>query len=301
MIRIGLVDFDTSHVQAFTQRLNHVDVPESEWVEGAKIVAGYPGVSDMMPERIPGYRDKLAGYGVEIVESPAELIGKVDAVMVESQQGSKHLAHARLFLEAGLPVFVDKPFVNALADADVMINVAQKKGIPLMSCSSLRYDPTVQAARTKQSELGQLLSADVWTPASLHEGNPGMLHYGIHGVEMLYALTGAGCQSVSMAFTEQSEVASGIWSSGQVGTVRGIRAGHGGMGFVAHYEKGQASFFVEGAAFYRELLKQIVAMFQSGEPPIPYAEMREIVAFIIAAEDSRTAGGASVPLRGVEK
>jgi hypothetical protein len=32
-----------------------------------------------------------------------------------------------------------------------------------------------------------------------------------------------------------------------------------------------------------------------------YDEMREIVAFIIAAEDSRTAGGASVPLRGVEK
>ena len=274
MIRIGWVEFDTSHVQAFTQRLNHVDVPESEWVEGAKIVAGYP----------------------------AELIGKVDAVMVESQQGSKHLAHARLFLEAGLPVFVDKPFVNALADADVMIALAQKKGVPLMSCLSLRYAPTIQAARAKQSVLGQLLSADVWTPASLHEGNPGMLHYGIHGVEMLYALIGAGCQSVSMVFTEQSEVASasGIWPSGQVGTVRGIRAGHGGMGFVAHYEKGQASFFVEGAAFYRELLKQIVAMFQSGEPSIPYAEMREIVAFIVAAEDSRKAGGALVHLRGVE-
>ena len=35
MIRIGLVDFDTSHVEAFTQRLNHVAIAESEWVDGA--------------------------------------------------------------------------------------------------------------------------------------------------------------------------------------------------------------------------------------------------------------------------
>src|SRR5579862_6111478 len=125
MIRIGLVDFDTSHVQAFTQRFNHIDVSESDRVEGAKIVAGCPGVSEMMPERISGYREKLVEYGVEMVESPADLIGKVDAVMVESQQGARHLAHAKLFLEAGLPVFVDKPFAGSIADAEAMIALAK--------------------------------------------------------------------------------------------------------------------------------------------------------------------------------
>lgn len=292
MIRVGLVDFDTSHVQAFTQRLNHVDVAESEWVQGARVVAGCPGVSEMMPERIPGYRDKLAEYGVELVETPAELIGKVDAVMVESQQGNKHLAHATLFLNAGLPVYVDKPFAGSLAEADAMISLAQAKGLPLMSCSSLRYDPTIEAAKAKCSEWGKILSADVWTPASLHEGNPGMLHYGIHGVETLYTLLGDGCRSVGMQFTPQGEVASGIWANGHVGTVRGIREGGYGMGFVAHYEKGHAAFHVEGAAFYREMLKAVVAMFETGEPPIPYAEMREVIAFIMAAEESRKSGGA---------
>lgn len=296
MIRIGLVDFDTSHVQAFTQRLNHIGIGESEWVDGATIVAGCPGVSDMMPERIPGYRATLAGYGVEIVERPEDLIGTVDAVMVESQQGSKHLAHARLFLEAGLPVFVDKPFANDLADANAMIALAESTGSPLMSCSSLRYDPIVAAAQERCATLGPILSADVWTAAALHDGNPGLLHYGIHGVEMLYALLGSGCSRVTSTFSESGEVATGVWSSGQVGAVRGIRVGNGGMGFVAHYEKGHAAFFVEGAAFYREMLKRIVAMFQSGEPPIPYAEMREIIAFCLAAEASRIGGGAPVEL-----
>jgi predicted dehydrogenase len=296
MIRIGLVDFDTSHVQAFTQRLNQIDVPQSEWVEGAQVVAACPGVSEMMPERIPGYRDKLIDYGVEMVASPAELIGRVDAVMVESQQGNKHLAHARLFLEAGLPVFVDKPFSESVADAEAMIALAQRTGLPLMSCSSLRYDPTIVAAKSKQEEFGRLLNVDVWTPAALHEGNPGMLHYAIHGVEMLYTLVGGGCQSVAMTFTEQSEVATGIWPNGYVNTVRGVREGSYGMGFVAHYEKGHAAFHVEGAAFYREMLKAVVTMFETGEPPIPYAEMREIIAFIAAAEDSCKAGGIPRPL-----
>jgi len=296
MIRVGLVDFDTSHVQAFTQRLNHIDIAESEWVQGASVVAGCPGVSEMMPERIPGFRSKLIEYGIEMVESPADLIGMVDAVMVESQQGNKHPAHVKLFLEAGLPVFVDKPFAGSVAEADTMIAVARKTGLPLMSCSSLRYDPTLVAARDKQGELGRLLSVDVWSAAALHEGNPGMLHYAIHGVEMLYALIGVGCQSVAMAFTPQSEVAAAIWPSGHVSAVRGVREGSYGMGFIAHYAKGHAAFHVEGAAHYREMLKAVVKMFESGEPPVPYHEMREIIAFVIAAEDSRKAGGVPAAL-----
>src|SRR5206468_380906 len=138
--------------------------------------------------------------------------------------------------------------------------------------------------KEKQDEYGDLLSADVWTAASLHEGNPGMLHYAIHGVEMLYTVLGTGCSAVTMTFTEHSEVATGIWPNGQVGTVRGIRAGQYGFGLTAHYEKGHAAFFVEGAAFYREMLKAVVQMFATGEPSIPYAEMREIIAFISAAE-----------------
>ena len=43
MIRLGIVDFDTSHAVEFTKRLNHVAIAEDQWVEGAKVVAGVPG------------------------------------------------------------------------------------------------------------------------------------------------------------------------------------------------------------------------------------------------------------------
>ena len=146
MIRVGLVDFDTSHVAAFTQRLNHIDVGPEHAVEGARVVAGWPGDSAMMPERIPVYAEQLRGWGVEIVERPEDLLGRIDAVMIESQQGARHRERARPFLEAGLPTFIDKPFAASAEDADDIIALARRHNAPLMSCSALRYDPEVAQA-----------------------------------------------------------------------------------------------------------------------------------------------------------
>jgi len=294
LIRIGLVDFDTSHVQAFTQRFNHThDLAESEWVDGARVVIGWPGDSEMMPERIPGYVKALEGYGIEIAASMSDLFGKIDAVMIESQQGSRHLERARPFLEAGIPTFVDKPFAGNVQDAEEMIALAVKHDAPLLSCSALRFDPTIAMAKEAQTEYGKLLCADVWGACALHAGNPGLLHYGVHGVEMLYALLGPGCTEVRLVRTPEGEVVTGFWSN-LPSTIRGIRAGHYGFGFVAHFERGNVPYIVEGAAFYRELLQEFVAMCNNRKPPVPYPEMLEVMKFISAADRSAEMGGAAV-------
>jgi hypothetical protein len=296
MIRIGLVDFDTSHVAAFTQRLNHVDIAAEQWVEGAKVVAGWPGDSAIMPERIPGYVEQLKKYGVPLVARMEDLLGQVDAVMVTSQQGARHRERARPFLEAGLPTFIDKPFAASAADADVVIATARRHHAPLMSCSALRYAPEVQEALRKSDTAGRLLSADVWTTATLHDGNPGLLHYGVHGVEMLYTLMGPGCAEVRTVFEPGGEVVVGRWEDGRLGVLRGLRDGQGGFGFAAHYEKGHHVATVQGAAFYSEMLKRIVEMFRTGKEPIPLNETREIMAFMDAARESSARKGIPVAL-----
>jgi hypothetical protein len=150
----------------------------------------------------------------------------------------------------------------------------------------------VMEAVALQSDLGRILSADVWTSAALHEGNPGMLHYGCHGVETIYALMGTGCVEVRTVFTPGGDIAIGTWSDGRIGSVRGIRDGKGGFGYAAHYENGHHTGIVNGAAFYSEMLKRVVEMFATKNPPIPYAESREIVAFMDAALVSQNNGGA---------
>lgn len=289
MIRLGLVDFDTSHVVEFTKRINHIDVDESQWVEGAKVVGGVPGQSKISPERIGPYAEAMRTYGVPLFDDPIDLIGKIDGVLIESVDGSVHLERARPFLERGIPTFVDKPFASSVADARAMADLAHRTHAPLFSSSSLRYAPELVAAKAELLSTVAILGADCHGPAPLDETgrNPGLFHYGIHAVEMLFTLLGRGCRQVTCSHSEMGEVVTGTWSNGAIGTVRGIRKGVAPYGFLAFGEKASQAVSVGTAFIYRELLKQIVMMMRSGTAPIDVQESVEIVAFMEAALKSR--------------
>ena len=297
MIRLGIVDFDTSHAVEFTKRLNHVGVGEDQWVEGAKVVAGVPGHSQISPDSIPKNLATLKGYGIEILDDPAELFGKVDAVLVVSVDGSVHLDRAMPFLQKGMPTYIDKPFACSLADARALVNVAMEKHVPLMSSSSLRYAPEVVAASGGKGPTGAIVGVSTYGPAPTHPRNPGLFHYGIHPVEMLFTLMGSGCQKVTCLSEPGAEVVTGLWSGGRVASVRGIRAGKQDYGFTVFGEKGVQTQGVSTQFIYRELLKKIVGMFETRQMPIDLRETLEIVAFIEAARRSAEAGGAPMEIK----
>ena len=296
MIRLGIVDFDTSHVVAFTQRLNHTGVAEDQWIEGAKIVMGSPGTSIVSPERVPGFTEQLKSYGVPLVDDPTEMIGKIDGVLIESVDGSVHYERAKPFLEAGVPMFIDKPFTCSLEHAIAIAELAEKNNVVVFSSSSLRYGVEVQQVQEKQDEYGKVIGADAYSPGPVHPRNPGLFHYGIHGLETLYALMGTGCDCVQAVSTEGVDVVTGAWKDGRVGTVRANRAGAHSYGFTAFCEKKVIPSAINAGAIYRELLKRIVKMFETGESPVNIRETLEIIAFIEAAMTSGKRDGERVPL-----
>jgi predicted dehydrogenase len=296
MIRLGIVDFDTSHAVEFTKRLNHTDIAEDQWVDGAKVVAGVPGRSQIAPDVIPKNTAQLKKYGVALYDDPAELFGKIDAVLIESVDGSVHRERALPFLERGVPTYVDKPFACSLADARAMVETAERKHLPLMSSSSLRYAPEVVAAKGGAGASGAVVGVSTYGPAPTHPRNPGLFHYGIHPTEMLFALMGPGCERLSCLSTPGAEVTTGVWSGGRVGTVRGLRNGAQAYGFTLFGAKGVATQGVSTQYIYRELLRKIVAMFETRQLPIDPRETLEIVAFIEAAKRSADAGGAPLAI-----
>src|SRR6478672_8260070 len=161
MLRLGIVDCDTSHVYQFARRLNHRDIEPEQWVDGARVVAASVGSSRITPpERIAEYVGALTATGVELVKRPEELIGRVDAVLIESNEGGVHRARATPFLAAGLPVFIDKPLAATAEDARALVDLAAQHGVPLLSASSLRFTPEIAAARNDPA-VGTLLGADV--------------------------------------------------------------------------------------------------------------------------------------------
>jgi virulence factor len=300
LIRIGIVGFDTSHAVEFTKCINHVDISEDQWVEGARVVMGYPGApSSFASEEVISQRTQLLRYeyGVQIVISPEEMIGKVDAILLEFQEGGSHLENARQFLKAKLPTFIDKPFTCSLTDAKKLAKLAKSQGTPLFSSSSLRYALEIQQLKSRREKVGAVLGADVYSPASFHPKNPGLFNYGIHGVETLYSLMGPGCESVRCVSEDRWETTIGHWKDGRIGTMRGTRQGAHSYGFTAFCEKEVIPAVIDTRYIYRELLKQIVNMFQTSKPPFAIEETLEIVAFMETSMKSANKGGIKVKLR----
>ena len=297
MIKLGVLDFDTSHVVEFTKRLNHVGIKEDQWVDGAKVVIGCPGESKIMPERIAGYTEEMKKYGVPLVENLADMIGKVDGMLIESQEGTPHYERAKPFLEAGIPCFIDKPFTCSVDHARKIVDLAERKKVAVFSSSSLRYAQEL-VDFMKDAKHGKILGAMAYGPASEHERNPGLFHYGIHAVEILYTLMGPGCDRVSCVYDKGAEVTTGHWKDGRIASVRGIRDGKGDYGAVAFTEQGVMRVPIGTSYIYRDLLKQIVEMFKTGKSPLDPAVTLEIVGFIESARKSAMNHGAGEKVLG---
>jgi predicted dehydrogenase len=192
-------------------------------------------------------------------------------------------------------VFIDKPLAASLEDARAIAQLAGQSGVPWFSASSLRFHAAVQSLKN-DPRIGRIEGCDAYSPATLEPHHPDLFWYGVHGVEILYALMGSGCQSVTRVSTPQTDVVVGKWADGRIGTFRGMRVGKHAYGAIVYGSGGIGSHEVEGGSMYRALVEEIVKFFRTGVPPVPPDETLEIFAFMQAAQVSKDRGGQVVHL-----
>jgi predicted dehydrogenase len=298
MLRLGIVDFDSSHCVEFTRRINGIGVPDDQRVEGARVVLGWPGTSEMAAERIEGFRPQVEALEVELVDDPVQMIGRVDAILILSLSGTPHLERTRPFLAAGLPVFVDKPIACRSEDAREMFRLADEADVPFFSGSGMRFcQEVIEFCEHRDGRYGRVHGAVSFGPAWRAEGNPGLFHYGIHPVEVLFELMGPGCQSVTAHSGDDAEMVLGTWNDGRQGLVRGGRAGGTAYGFTAWCEHAVIQQNISTRYSYRNLCQHIVDTLSGhSPPPVSANETLEVVAFIEAALESECHDGQTVTL-----
>jgi predicted dehydrogenase len=294
--RIGIIGLDTSHSIAFTKALNAANAADK--YKGFRVVAAYPpGSADIesSTKRIPGYVEEVKKMGVEIVDSIAALLKKVDFVLLETNDGRPHLQQALEVMKAGKPMFIDKPVAGTLSDAIALYTLSEKYKVPFFSSSSLRYMESAQEAAS--GKMGKILGADCFSPATLEPTHPDLFWYGIHGVETLYTVMGRGCKSVTRTQTEGTEIVVGVWEDGRIGTFRGTRTGKHEYGGTAYGEKGPITLGPYKG--YDNLLDRIIAFFKTGNLPITPKETLEIYTFMEAADESKRKDGKAIQLKDV--
>lgn len=295
-IRAGMIGLDTSHVPAFAKLFNGPKAVGD--LGGIKIVAAYPGGTDFGPSktRVAKFTEDIRGMGIEIVDTIPKLLEKVDVVFLESVDGRIHLQEAIPVIKAGKPLFIDKPAAGSLADVITIFDLAKQNKVPCFSSSSVRFGAGLQELKKNES-LGEIAGADTWGPCSYQEGTPDLFFYGIHGVEALYTLMGAGCESVSRTQAVDADLVTGVWKNGRVGTYRGLRRNKADFGAVAFGTKGIAPM-LKGDG-YEPMCREIAKFFKTRVAPVSPEETIEIFAFMEAADESKRNEGKPVAIKDV--
>jgi hypothetical protein len=297
-LRLGIVGTDTSHVVAFTRLLN--DPSNKDHIPGARVVAAYKGGSPDLKEsweRVEKYAEELkTKHGVEIVPDIATLVGKVDAVLLESVDGRPHLAQFKEIAKGRKPVFIDKPLASTLKDALEIARVARESGVRWFTSSALRFGEGIGALKVPAAEQASVIA---WGPGPQEEHHQlDMTWYGIHTVEILYTLMGQGCVEVTRTSSADSDVVTGKWKDGRIGVVH-VKRPYAGFGAVVFTKKDNAPR-VSGKDLYggyKGLVAEILKFFQGGPVPVEEAETLEMFRFMDAAQRSKAKGGAPVKLR----
>lgn len=114
-----------------------------------------------------------------IAEDLGDLVGRVDAVILARDDPEYHVSMSKPFLDAGIPLFVDKPLAFTREDLDYF-SVQVEAGKFLMSCSSMRYSQECRTVKTELKSLGKLHLVTA-------VGKKDWKKYGVHLLEALFS------------------------------------------------------------------------------------------------------------------
>jgi predicted dehydrogenase len=114
----------------------------------ARILSSLPGVqlTAVVDTNRARADEVAAASGTRPLYDARQLAGQVDAVTIAVPTAA-HCEIALPFLEAGVPVLVEKPMARTLAEADALIQAASRAGVALAVGHTERFNPAVGAAR----------------------------------------------------------------------------------------------------------------------------------------------------------
>jgi len=230
-----------------------------------------------------------------IVDKAEDVIGKVDAVIVPTDKGFEHVERCRPFVEAGIPVFVDKPLVDNAVDLAVFSKWV-KEGRPIMSSSCMRYAKEFAPYRISSYDLGELRFVNITTPLAWEK-------YGIHALEGMYPILGPGFISARNTGTSDRNVVHLKHEKGvDVVVVANQEMTYHAMGLmtlIGTKEYAQVNFKDTFYAFQTQL-KAFIQYLRKGERPFPFSETEELMKLVIAGIMSREEGGREVLLSEIK-
>lgn len=125
----------------------------------------------------------------KVVNEPEAMLGQIDALLLARDDAENHLTFVQPFLQAGMPVYIDKPIALTLRDLDALYQLEQYEG-QIFSCSALRYAKELMLSESDRERIGPIRHLLATTPKSWEK-------YAVHIIEPSLQIIGASVGIVS--------------------------------------------------------------------------------------------------------
>ena len=207
-IRIGIIGAENSHTIGYGRLFN--------------IKKKYPGVEVLY---VWGETDEFAKTAAEkgsipnIVKDPMEMMGKIDALIVDHRHPKYHLEPALPFVKAGIPTFIDKPFCYRVSEGKEFLRIARENKAPVSSYSGIAQSEGVLDMKAQAAEMDDIVQIISYGPCSVDSQYGGVFFYGVHTVQPLMNIFGDDIVEVKVTKSGTNTTAGLVFASGYYATI----------------------------------------------------------------------------------
>ena len=244
-----------------------------------------------------------AAYGVPVMESYDEAVGKVDGIIVTARHGNKHYEFAKPYIASGVPMFIDKPITIDEDEAVAFMQELKENNVLVTGGSMLRFNFPVRqvGVATQEQVAGRTIGGIVRAPLYPTNPNGGFYFYAQHLVEMVMTGFGRFPQAVQCHVNERLDrvvqfhyedfVVTGYYTNGgnEYYAARFSRLGTQGGYVPTNTGEPQLAEFQEFAQL----------MYEGGKMVLSYEELIAPVFVMNAIERAATSGGIEPVCYGV--
>ena len=278
-IKIGIIGAENSHTAAFGKLFN-VD----------KI---FPNIE---VEYVWGETEAFAQVAAQkgnipnIVNEPIDMLGKIDALIVDHRHGKYHLDAAMPFLEERIPMFIDKPFCYRRKKGEEFLNKARELNTPVTSYSSIAHSYATFEIKKQLSEIESKENLLMYGPIDLNSKYGGVFFYGPHLIEPLIYIIDSMAIKVRVNKNNGSGSANIIFDNGTFETLSFSIKNRGWQTFIE-----TKSGFVELKPSVNKRVPSksdldMVTMFKTGKEPREHKSIIHGIAILEALEKSSISG-----------
>ncbi len=181
-MKIAMIGVENSHAPAFANLIKK----NPEKYADIEIVGVYSYDGAAARKMV---EDGLAPLAAD---TAAAFLGQADGIINTARHGDAHYEYSMPYIQAGVPMFIDKPFCVSPHNAREMIEAAEAKGTLLCGGSCLKFAPEMAALKADIAEgkFGNVVSAALAAPVNMRNAYGNFFFYAGHLVQMLLTMFG---------------------------------------------------------------------------------------------------------------